>query len=87
MVGGGRWDKNSFMGRLVVEGSTFVFLIPSLFRIVTVKNFTISLVLGFTNPFSWNLNFYHNLSDFEMELSQLSPSGLNSRAWFLSSLG
>ena len=67
-----------------------------LFKIITVKNPTISLVLESTNPFSWNLNFRHNLSDFEIEdlerlmssLSHLylSPFGPDSRAWSLSFL-
>ena len=37
-----------------------------LFIIVTAKNSTISSIFRFTNPFSWNLNFRHNLSDFEI---------------------
>ena len=40
---------------------------PGLLRIVLVKNLTISLGLGFTDHFSWNLNFCHNLSDLEIE--------------------
>ena len=64
----------------------------SLLRIVTVKNLTISLVLGSTNPFSWNLNFCRNLSNFEIGnlerlmpfLSHLHlfPSSPDIRAWF-----
>ena len=66
-----------------------------LFRSVTIQNLNISSVLGSTNPFSWNLNFHRDLSDFEIgdlkklmsSLSHLhlSPSGPNLRAWSLSS--
>ena len=45
---------------------------PGLFRIVTVKNLTISLALGSTNSFFWNLNFHRNLSDLERLMSSLS---------------
>ena len=68
-----------------------------LFRIVIVKNLTISLVLGSTNPFSWNINFHQNVLDFGIEdlerlissLSHLhlSSSGLYLRAWSLSFSG
>ncbi|RVW84168.1 Structural maintenance of chromosomes protein 3 [Vitis vinifera] len=40
---------------------------PRLFRVVLDKNIPISSVLGPTRPFSWNLNFHRNLSDFEIE--------------------
>ena len=40
---------------------------PRLFRVVLDKNIPISSVLGLTRPFSWNLNFRCNLSNFEIE--------------------
>ncbi|RVW78784.1 hypothetical protein CK203_050945 [Vitis vinifera] len=40
---------------------------PRLFRVVLDKNILISLVLGSTRPFSWNLNFRRNLSNSEIE--------------------
>ncbi|WJZ96627.1 hypothetical protein VitviT2T_015292 [Vitis vinifera] len=68
---------------------------PSLFRVVLDKNILISLVLGPTRPFSWNLNFRRNLSDSEIEDLEglmrsldgvhLSPSVPDARLWPLSS--
>ena len=56
------------------------------------QNLTISSVLGFTHHFSWNLNFYHNFSNLEIEdlerlmsfflYLHLSPFGHDSRVWF-----
>ena len=40
---------------------------PRLFKVVLDKNIPISSVLGPTRPFSWNLNFRRNLSDYEIE--------------------
>ena len=70
---------------------------PRLFRVVLDKNISISLVLGPTRPFSWNLNFRRNLSDSEIEDLEglmwsldglhLSPSVPDARFWSLSSSG
>ena len=43
------------------------FQYPSLFRVVTDKNISISSILGFVRPFSWNFNFRCNLFDSEIE--------------------
>ena len=70
---------------------------PRLFKVVLDKNIPISSVLGPTRPFSWNLNFRRNLSDYEIEDLEglmrsldglhLSPSVPNARFWPLSSSG
>ena len=70
---------------------------PILFRVVVDKNIPISSVLGPTRPFSWNLNFCRNLSDYEIEDLEglmrsldelhLSPSVPDARFWPLSSSG
>ena len=43
------------------------FQYPSLFRVVTDKNISISSILGSARPFSWNFNFRRNLSNSEIE--------------------
>ena len=70
---------------------------PRLFKVVVDKNIPISSVLGPTCPFSWNLNFRRNLSDYEIEDLEglmwsldglhLSPSVPDARFWPLSSSG
>ena len=66
-----------------------------LFRIVTIKNLPISSILGSTHPFSWNLNFRRNLSNYETEELEslmsslaclhLTPSVQDARTWSSSS--
>ncbi|RVW28239.1 hypothetical protein CK203_083670 [Vitis vinifera] len=68
-----------------------------LYRVISVKNLTVSNVLGNSLPLSWNFNFRRNLTDSEIDLFQrlmsslnsvlLSPSSSDSRAWSLSSSG
>ena len=97
LVGCGRWDENSFMVRLVVGDKPLCSQFPGIFTIATAKNNIISSVLGCTNPFSWNLNFHCNLSDFEigdlkrlmspLSCSHLSPFLPNARGYSLSSSG
>ena len=70
---------------------------PGPFKIVTLKNLPISSILGSSYPFSWNFNFRHKLSNFEIEDLErlmtslthlhLSPFAPNARVWFLFSLG
>ncbi|RVX05721.1 Transposon TX1 uncharacterized 149 kDa protein [Vitis vinifera] len=67
-----------------------------LYRVISVKNLTVSNVLGNSFPLAWNLNFRRNLTDSEIDLLQrlmsslssvrFSPSLADSRAWSLSSL-
>ena len=66
-----------------------------LYRIISIKNLTVSNVLGNSFPLSWNFNFHHNLTDSEIDLLQrlmsslsyvfFSPSSSDSRTWSLSS--
>ena len=68
-----------------------------LYRVISVKNLTVSNVLGNSLPLSWNFNFRRNLMDSEIDLLQrlmsslnsvlFSPSSSDSRAWSLSSSG
>ena len=67
LVCGGRFSKNPFLGRLMVGGSTFGFLILGILRIFINKNLPISSILGSFYAFSWNFNFCHNLSNFKIE--------------------
>ena len=62
---GGRWGKDSLLGRLVGQ-STFVPQFPNLFRVVIVRNALISSIIDTSFP-SWNLSFRHNLTDVEIE--------------------
>ena len=67
----------------------------SLYIVTSVRNLTISEVLGGSYPSSWNLSFRHNLTDQEIEMLErlmfslnevrLSSSIMDSRGWCLSS--
>ncbi|RVW16749.1 hypothetical protein CK203_076445 [Vitis vinifera] len=69
----------------------------NLYRVISVKNLTVSNVLGNSFPLAWNLNFRRNLTDSEIDLLQrlmsslssvcFSPSLADSRVWSLSSSG
>ena len=66
---------------------------PGPFKIVTLKNLPISSILGSSYHFSWNFNFRHKLSNFEIEDLErlitslthlhLSPFAPNARVWLL----
>ena len=68
-----------------------------LYRVISVKNVSISTILGSSFPFSWNFNFRCNLTDIEIELLErlmsslnlvhLSPPAVDSQARSLSSSG
>ena len=68
-----------------------------LYRVIYVKNLTVSNVLGNSFPLSWNFNFCHNLTKSKIDLLQrlmsslssvfFSPSLVDSRVWSLSSSG
>ena len=68
-----------------------------LYRVIPMRNLTISTVLGSSPPSTWNLNFQCNLSNIEFEnlrillisigSVQLSHSTIDSRGWSLSSTG
>ena len=40
---------------------------PYLYRVVIVKNLTVSTILGHSSSFSWNFNSHHNLTNSEIE--------------------
>ncbi|RVW39478.1 DNA damage-binding protein 1a [Vitis vinifera] len=66
-----------------------------LYRVISVKNLTVSNVLGNSFPVSWNFNFRHNFTDLEIDLLKslmsslssvlFSPAMADSRKWSLSS--
>ena len=66
----------------------------SFYRITSVRNLTISEVLGISYLSSWNLSFRRNLTDLEIKLLErlmfslnamrLSASTMDSRGWCLS---
>ncbi|RVW92334.1 putative ribonuclease H protein [Vitis vinifera] len=68
-----------------------------LYRVISVKNLTVSNVLSNSFPLSWNFNFRRNLTDTEIDLLQrimsslssvfFSPSLADSRDWSLLSSG
>ncbi|RVW59918.1 hypothetical protein CK203_086970 [Vitis vinifera] len=68
-----------------------------LYRVISVKNLTVSNVLSNSFPLSWNFNFRRNLTDTEIDLLQRIMSSLSSvffsssladsRDWSLSSSG
>ena len=68
-----------------------------LYRVIYVKNLTVSNALGNYFPLSWNFNFRRNLTDSEIDLLQRLMSSLSSmffslsladsRAWSLLSSG
>ena len=41
---------------------------PGLYKVISVKNLIVSVVLGNSYPLSWNFNFGHNLIDTKIEL-------------------
>ena len=78
------WDNQSLCSQFA-----------DLYRVIFVKNITVSNVLGNSFPLSWNFNFRRNLTDSEIDLLQrlisslssvfFSPSLADSRTWSLSS--
>ena len=70
---------------------------PYLYRVVIVKNLTVSTILGHSSSFSWNFNSHHNLTNSEIEDLErlvsslthvhLSSSTPNAKAWSLTFSG
>ena len=91
------WEmrQESIFGKISGGGQPMGSQFPIIFKIVTIKSFPISSILGSSYSFSWNFNFLCNLSDFDIEdlerlmssltCLHLSPFTPNVRAWFLSS--
>ena len=93
----GNGERIRFWEDLWWGNQTLCSQFADLYRVISVKNLTVSNVLGNSSPLSWNFNFRRNLTDSEIDLLQIlmsslsfvlfSPSSSDSRAWSLSSLG
>ncbi|KAJ9687316.1 hypothetical protein PVL29_015988 [Vitis rotundifolia] len=93
----GNGERIRFWEDLWWGNQTLCSQFADLYRVTSVKNLSVSDVLGNSYPLSWNFNFRRNLTDSEIELLQrlmlflssvhLSPSLADSRVWYLSSLG
>ena len=91
----GNGERIRFWEDLWWGNQTLCSQFADLYRIISIKNLTVSNVLGNSFPLSWNFNFRCNLTDSEIDLlqrlmSSLSyvlfyPSLADSRAWSLSS--
>nr|CAN63022.1 hypothetical protein VITISV_042518 [Vitis vinifera] len=94
---GGQWGENRFWEDLWWGNQSLCSQFADLYRVISVKNLTVSNVLGNSFPLAWNLNFRRNLTDSEIDLLQrlmsslssvrFSPSLADSRVWSLSSSG
>nr|CAN74795.1 hypothetical protein VITISV_041690 [Vitis vinifera] len=93
----GNGERIRFWEDLWWGNQTLCAQFADLYRVISVRNLTVSNVLGNSFPLSWNFNFCRNLTDSEIDLLQrlmssihsvlLSPSSSDSRAWSLSSSG
>ncbi|RVW19678.1 Structural maintenance of chromosomes protein 3, partial [Vitis vinifera] len=93
----GNGERIRFWEDLWWGNQTLCAQFAELYRVISVRNLTVSNVLGNSFPLSWNFNFRRNLTDSEIDLLQrlmsslhsvlLSPSSSDSRAWSLSSSG
>ncbi|RVW90769.1 putative ribonuclease H protein [Vitis vinifera] len=93
----GNGERIRFWEDLWWGNQTLCAQFAELYRVSSVRNLTVSNVLGNSFPLSWNFNFRRNLTDSEIDLLQrlmsslhsvlLSPSSSDSRAWSLSSSG
>nr|CAN75609.1 hypothetical protein VITISV_002943 [Vitis vinifera] len=93
----GNGERIRFWEDLWWGNQTLCAQFAELYRVSSVRNLTVSNVLGNSFPLSWNFNFRRNLTDSEIDLFQrlmsslhsvlLSPSSSDSRAWSLSSSG
>ncbi|RVX15460.1 hypothetical protein CK203_009316 [Vitis vinifera] len=93
----GNGERIRFWEDLWWGNQTLCSQFADLYRVISVKNLTVSNVLGNSLPLSWNFYFRRNLTDSEIDLLQrlmsslnsvlLSPFSSDSRAWSLSSSG
>ncbi|RVX17758.1 putative ribonuclease H protein [Vitis vinifera] len=91
----GNGERIRFWEDLWWGNQTLCSQFADLYRVISMKNLTVSNVLGNSLPLSWNFNFRRNLTDSEIDLLQrlmsslnsvlLSPSSSDSRVWSLSS--
>ena len=93
----GNGERIRFWEDLWWGNQTLCSQFADLYRVISVKNLTVSNVLGNSFPRSWNFNFRRNLTNTEIDLLQrimsslssvfFSPSLADSRDWSLSSSG
>ncbi|RVW83303.1 Transposon TX1 uncharacterized 149 kDa protein [Vitis vinifera] len=93
----GNGERIRFWEDLWWGNQTLCAQFTELYRVISVRNLTVSNVLGNSFSLSWNFNFRRNLTDSKIDLLQrlmsslhsvlLSPSSSDSRAWSLSSSG
>ncbi|KAJ9676364.1 hypothetical protein PVL29_025068 [Vitis rotundifolia] len=93
----GNGERIRFWEDLWWGNQTLCSQFADLYKVIFVKNLTVSDVLSNSYPLSWNFNFHCNLTDLEIDLLQrlmfslssvlLSPSLAYSRVWSLSSSG
>ena len=93
----GNGERIRFWEDLWWGNQTLCSQFADLYRVIYVKNLTVSNVIDNSFPLTWNFNFRRNLTDLEIDLFQrlmsslssvlFSPSSADSRAWSLSSSG
>ncbi|RVW34547.1 Transposon TX1 uncharacterized 149 kDa protein [Vitis vinifera] len=74
----GNGERIRFWEDLWWGNQTLCSQFADLYRVISVKNLTVSNVLGNSLPLSWNFNFRRNLTDSEIDLLQRLMSSLNS---------
>ncbi|RVW80653.1 hypothetical protein CK203_044355 [Vitis vinifera] len=72
----GNGERIRFWEDLWWGNQTLYSQFADLYRVISVKNLTVSNVLGNSLPLSWNFNFRHNLTDSEIDLLQRLMSSL-----------
>ena len=92
---GGEWREIRFWEDLRLGDQLLCVQYSYLYRVTPVRNLATSMVLGFSSPSTWNLNFRRNLYDIKFEnlkrllisigSVQLFHSTTNSRGCSLSS--
>ena len=74
----GNGERIRFWEDLWWGNQTLCAQFADLYRVISVRNLTVSNVLGNSFPLSWNFNFRRNLTDSEIDLLQRLMSSLNS---------
>ncbi|RVW25918.1 hypothetical protein CK203_095969 [Vitis vinifera] len=72
----GNGERIRFWEDLWWGNQTLCSQFADLYRVISVKNLTVSNVLGNSLPLSWNFNFRRNLTDSEIDLLQRLMSSL-----------
>ena len=74
----GNRERIRFWEDLWLGNQTLCFQFAGLYRVISVKNLTVSNVLSNSFPLFWNFNFRRNLTDSEIDLLQSLMSFLSS---------